>query len=126
MQSLFNIYYSYVKMFFILPIIALGAFGLAACQTTNPTAPPLSAADAKVAAYSQKLAEYCTLAQVGVSSLKIFVHDAKVQQALAVAQPTIANFCNAPPQNVVEAVTQMAQLVTTINGALQKASPPGG
>lgn len=128
MRELFEIYYAWVRMVFVLPVIALG---LVACQTTNPsTTPPAASSswDDKVAAATKKLAEYCTVAQVGIATAKtgeLFVKDAKVRdqvdQALAVIEPTVNNFCLNTPSDVQSAVTQMAQLVLTINTVVAKA-----
>lgn len=93
-------------------IALLLALALTACQTVKPADPALPAApiDARIAAVSAELAGYCSTARALLPIVGAFATKPTAIKAVASARVGVARFCEAPPENVNEAIATLAQI----------------
>lgn len=101
------------------PIIVLVAgLALAGCQVKpSPVATvPQAPVDAKIAAVSQELAQYCATAQMGIVLVRALnlSNKPEVRKSLAAAEAARAAFCASPPTDTVTAIGVMAAIATDV------------
>lgn len=101
------------------PIVAgLAALALAGCQTTKPADPkavPVAPVDAKIASVSQELAAYCGTAKALLPLVGAFVGTKPaVRKVLASGQAAADRFCEAPPEDLNEAISTMAKIAADL------------
>lgn len=103
------------------------ALMLAGCVTKGTTPPSTSAPtiDEKIATASKQLAQYCTLASIAITTGEAFATNPRVDQALELGRTAIARFCSAPPSNLNEAITVLAQTGVDIANAVAAAKKEG-
>lgn len=82
---------------------------LAAASTASPrVASAIVTVNSKIAAASARLANYCTVARVGLGGASLF---GSSTGAIAAARTVVADFCDAQPTDPVSAVTLIAATV---------------
>lgn len=110
-------------------LLTVALFGvlITACNQVGPNAsapksiPSKAEIDKKVAAVSQTLADECFILRTGFVVGQAFTKSEKVQAALEVGSQALNTFCANPPQDVNQAIAQVAQIAIQVNEAVRAA-----
>lgn len=88
---------------------------LGAASAASPRlATAAAAVNAKIAAASAKLAQYCTVAQIGLAGASLF---GSAGGAVSAARTVVNDFCTTPPSDPVSAYTLVQGAVTDLKAA---------
>ena len=99
-------------------LVTVGALALAGCQTTKPADPkavPAAPVDAQIHAVSSELATYCGTAKALLPLVGAFVGSKPaVRKVIASGQAAADRFCEAPPDDLNEAISTMAKIAADL------------
>lgn len=85
---------------------------LSAASTASPkVAAAVVTVNSKIAAASQKLANYCAVMRVGLAGASLF---GSSNGAIAAARTVVADFCDAPPSDPVSAVVLVQAAISDL------------